>query len=182
VLASLIERGARPRHLALAAAVYAPLALLMFGWPGLVARVSRACGRSPFDVGGYWDAGDARRMLEACGDTGRAAYVQLEIADLAYPAALAALLLIACALLLRRFGGRSWPVLLPILAMTVLDYLENAGVWFVLLRWPDAGGSVADAAGVATALKRAFGFIAFSVPLVLGALELVHRAHRRGRS
>lgn len=144
----------------------------MFVWPGLVTRVSTACGQPPFDVRGFWDASDAASMLDACGNTGRAAYLQLQVADLVYPAALAWLLLVSSALLLRRFGGGTWPVLVPILAMAVLDYLENAGVWWLLLRWPDLVPSVADAGGVVTAVKRGFGFIAFSTPLVLAAMEV----------
>jgi hypothetical protein len=179
VLASLIEHRARPRHVGVAVAVYAPLAVLMFVLPGLVTRVTTACGQPPFDVRGFWDAADAKRTLDACGNTGRAAYLQLQVADLVYPAALGWLLLVTSALLLRRFGGGAWPLLLPIVAMTALDYLENAGVWWLLLRWPDMTSSVADVAGVVTAVKRVFGFIAFSTPLVLVVTEVAFRVRSR---
>lgn len=179
VLSSLITNRARAGHLVLAAAVYAPLAVLMFGWPGLVSAVSRSCGRPPFDVRGFWDAEDARNMVTACGGAGRTAYVQLQLADLAYPAALAWLLLTASALLLRRFGGQTWPVLLPIVVMTLLDYTENVGVWILLWRWPEVNPTVADIAGIATATKRVFGFIAFSTPLVLGVVAVACRARDR---
>jgi hypothetical protein len=181
MLSSLI-RGARVRHLVVAAVVYAPLAVVMFGWPGLVGSVSRSCGLPPFDVRGFWDAEDARAMVNACGSGGRTAYLHLQIADLAYPAALAGFLVVLTALLLRGFGGRTWPVLLPIVAMTLLDYLENTGVWILLARWPDVNAPVADVAGTVTALKRALGFVAFSTPLVLGAAQLIHRGRRRGKA
>jgi len=179
MLASLIDRRASLRQLGLAAAAYAPLAVAMFVWPGLVASVSRRCGQPPVDVRAFWDADDARGLVAACGTGGRAAYVQLQLVDLVYPAALAWLLLVASALLLRRFGGRAWPVLLPIVAMTVLDYAENVGVWTLLLGWPHVTPTVADAAGIATALKRVCGFIAFSTPLVLAAIEILYRGRRR---
>jgi hypothetical protein len=130
-------------------------------------------------VRAYWDAADARSMVDACAGTGRTAYLQLELADLVYPAALAGLLLTCSALLLRRFGPRTWPVLLPIVVMTVLDYMENAGVWVLLLQWPNVTAPVADAAGIITAVKRVFGFIAFSTPVALGAIVIVHRIRHR---
>jgi hypothetical protein len=179
VLSSLITHRARPRQLLVAAAVYAPLAAAIFAWPGFVALVSRRCGLPPFDVRGFWDSDDASTLVNACGDTGRTAYLRLEIADLAYPAALGWLLLVASALLLRRFGGRTWPVLLPIVAMTLLDYVENVGVWTILLRWPEVNTVVVGVAGLATAIKRILGFIAFSTPVVLGIIELVHRGRQR---
>jgi hypothetical protein len=175
VLSSLVIHGARGRHLVIAAVVYAPLAVLTFVWPGLVAAVSRSCGLPPFDVRGFWDAADARAMVNTCGVTGRAAYVQLQVADLVYPVALGWLLLVASALLLRRFGGRTWPVLLPIVVMTILDYTENVGIWILLIQWPQVNVEIADLAGVATAVKRVFGFIAFSTPLILGVIHLIHR-------
>jgi hypothetical protein len=153
--------------------------MAMFVWPGLVARVSQACGQSPLDVRASWDAASAQGLLTACGDSGRVTYLHLQIVDLAYPAALAWLLLVASALLLRRFGGRTWPVLVPILAMTILDYAENIGIWVLLLRWPASDAGVADAAGVATAIKRVLGIVAFSTPLVLGLIEIFYRVRRR---
>jgi hypothetical protein len=178
----LITHRARPRHLLVAAAVYAPLAVLMFTWPGLIASVTRTCGAPPFDVRGFWNADDARVLLASCGSAGRTAYIQLQLADLAYPAALAWLLLTASALLLRRFGGRTWPILLPIIAMTALDYAENAGIWALLLGWPDFSpmdAMVANIAGVVTAIKRVLGFVAFSTPIVLSCLHLALRLRQR---
>ncbi|WP_238009173.1 hypothetical protein KZZ52_26075 [Dactylosporangium sp. AC04546] len=177
---SLIAR-ARPRHLAVAAAVYLPTAALMFGgWTGSLAAVRRACGGlAPFDVRGWWSAADARAMMTACGPAGRAAYVHQQLLDLLYPAALAAVLLLATGLLVRRYGERWWPLLLPVIVMTVLDYVENAGVWTLLLDWPDLHPAVTAAAGAATAVKRVAGFVAFTVPLLLAAAALTGAIRRR---
>jgi hypothetical protein len=186
MLRSLVTDWARPRHLVLALLAYVPLAAVMFGpWPELLDQVTRHCGGlRPFDVRGSWTADDARTMLGVCGNSGRTAYVQMEIADLAYPAAVGAALLVTTALLLRRFGGRTWPLLLPAALMTLLDYTENAGIWTLLLQWPHLNATVADAAGNATMAKRVLGFIAFSTPAVLAAVALIHRgrlfvAHHR---
>jgi hypothetical protein len=58
--------------------------------------------------------------------------------------------------------------------------MDNAGIWVLLLRWPDVTAPVANAAGIITAVKRVLGFIAFGTPLALGAIAIVHRL-RHGR-
>jgi len=75
-------------------------------------------------------------------------------------------------------GGRAWPLLLPVVAMTVLDYAENAGIWFMLLNWPDLNAAVADATGLVTGLKRITGFAAFTLPIVLAVIALPGYARR----
>jgi hypothetical protein len=173
----------RPRHLAVTAAVYLPLAVLMFGdWAGSLSAVSRACaGLPPFDVRGLWTLNDAQLMLTACGPAGRTAYVHQQLLDLAYPAALAALLLVATALLVRPYGHRWWPILVPTVAMTVLDYVENIGVWTLLMDGPDTHPTLIMVAGAATAVKRALGFVAFTIPLLLSLAGLASMIRGRGR-
>ncbi|ETK32259.1 hypothetical protein [Microbispora sp. ATCC PTA-5024] len=171
----------RPRHLAVTAAVYLPLAGLMFGgWAGSLAAVSRACADlPPFDVRSWWTLQDARIMLNACGPAGRTAYVHQQLLDLIYPAALGALLLVATALPARRYGSRWWPVLVPAVAMTVLDYVENIGIWSLLLDWPHTHPAVIALAGAATAIKRVLGFVAFTTPLLLASVALASAISRR---
>jgi hypothetical protein len=177
-----LTSSVRGWHLAVAAAVYAPLAALMFGtWIGSLTAVRRACGLSAFDVRAWWTVQDARTMLSGCGQAGRTAYLHQQILDLAYPAALAALLLASTALLIRRYGARWWPVVLPAVAMTVLDYVENAGIWTLLLDWPDIHPVMTTVAGAATGVKRILGFVAFSTPLALALVTLAATIHQRGR-
>jgi len=120
-------------------------------------------------------------MLTACGPTGRIAYMHQQILDLAYPAALAGLLLVTTALLIRRHGTRWWPVLLPAVVITVLDYVENAGIWTLLLDWPDTHPMLITVAGAATAVKRILSFVAFSTPVLLTVVALASAIGRRGR-
>jgi len=165
----------RVRHLAVAAAVYLPLAVLMFGnLAGSLTAVRRACGGlPPFDARGWWTLRDAQAMMTACGPTGRTAYLHQQLVDLAYPVALAGLLLAATTLLVRRpYGFRWWPVLVPAVAMTVLDYVENIGVWTLLLDWPDTHPAVITLAAAATAGKHVLGFVAFTTPLLLVLIRL----------
>jgi hypothetical protein len=187
-LRALITDRVRRWHLAPAVLGYGVAAAVMFGpamlgsWPGLVARVRERCGGlDPFDVRGSWSADDAQELVRACGSSGRDAYVALELADLLYPAVAGAALLIVTALLLRRYGGRAWPLLLPVIAMTVLDYTENLTVWALLLRWPDVDPIVAGIGGPVTAAKRIFGFIAFTIPIALVALAAGAAVVRRLR-
>src|SRR5215217_2084661 len=148
-------------------------ALAMFGWPGLTDAVSRAChGRSALDVRSHWTAADARELVAACGTEGRAAYLRLELLDLVYPLVCGLALLLLSALLVRRLPGRRWRLLLiPAVAMTVLDYGENVAVWNLLSTWPAVGDLPAHLGGAATAAKRAAGLAAYlAVPLLLLAV------------
>jgi hypothetical protein len=149
--------------------------LAVFGWPGLTGAVSRAChGRSALDVRSSWTAADARDLVAACGTGGRAAYLRLELLDLVYPLLCGLALLLVSSLLVRRLPGRGWRLLLiPAVAMTVLDYGENAAVWTILSTWPAVGDLPAHLGGAATVAKRAAGLVAYlAVPLLLLAVGL----------
>ena len=178
-----IISSVRLRHLAVTAVIYLPLAALMFGtWAGSLSAVSRACGGlPPFDVRGWWTVRDAHALMAACGTAGRTAYLQQQLLDLAYPAALLAVLVVATTLLIRPYGHRWWPLLVPAIAMTVLDYVENIGVWTLLLDWPDVHPAMITIAGAATAIKRVLGFVAFTTPLLLAVVRLVSTSRRRAR-
>ncbi len=150
-------------------------ALAMFGWPGLTGAVSQAChGWSALDVRSHWTAADARDLVAACGTEGRAAYLQLQLLDLAYPLLCGLALLLVSALLVRRLPSRRWRLLLiPALVMTMLDYGENAAVWNILSTWPAVGDLPALLGGTATAAKRVAGVVAYlAVPLLLLAVGL----------
>jgi hypothetical protein len=155
--------------------LYGISALAMFGWPGLTSAVSRAChGQSALDVRSHWTAADARDLVAACGTKGRAAYLRLELLDLVYPLLCGLALLLVSSLLIRRLPGRGWRLLLiPAVAMTVLDYGENAAVWNILSTWPAVADLPAHLGGAATAAKRTAGLVAFlAVPLLLVAVGL----------
>jgi hypothetical protein len=159
-------------------------ALVMFGWPGLTGAVSRAChGRSALDVRSQWSAADARDLVAACGTEGRAAYLRMELLDLVYPLLCGLALLLVSALLIRRLPSRRWRLLLiPAVAMTVLDYGENVAVWHILSTWPAVGDLPAHFGGAATAAKRAAGLAAYlAVPLLLLTVGL-DRLRVRDRS
>ncbi len=164
--------------------LYGISALAMFGWPGLIGAVSRACqGRSALDVRSHWTAADARDLVAACGPEGRAAYLRLELLDLAYPLLSGLALLLLSALLIRRLPGRKWNLLLiPAVAMIVLDYGENVTVWNLLATWPAVGDLPANLGGVFTVAKHAAGAAAYlAVPLILLTVGL-DRLRARART
>jgi hypothetical protein len=181
---------ARPRlgPLIVVLVLYGIASVVMFGpWPGLVGRVRERCGGlAALDVRGYWSMQDAQSLVRACGAGGRDAYVDLQLADLVYPAIVGTALLLVSAALLHRYGPWTWPLLLPALATTALDYGENAAAWTLLVRWPQVDAMVASIGGPVSAVKQALGFVAFGVVLVLltlaAARQVQSRVRRRERA
>jgi hypothetical protein len=161
--------------------LYGLSALAMFVWPGLVGGVSRACGgQTALDVRGYWDAADARALVAACGVQGRTAYIRLELLDLAYPLLCGLALLLASTLLARRLPGQAWTLLLiPAIAMTVLDYAENATVWTILSTWPTVEDLPAHIGGAVTAAKRIAGSAAYLALLLLLSSATIARVRKQ---
>jgi hypothetical protein len=62
----------------------------------------------------------------------------------------------------------------------VLDYVENIGVWTLLLDWPETHPAMITIAATATAVKRVLGFAAFATPLLLALVRLASTIRRRG--
>lgn len=156
--------------------------LVMLAWT-LPAITTAAGGLAPFDLRptGY-SFDEARVFLAALTPEGSTLYrgVQQRL-DIAYPALLAATLVLAI-LLLSPAGLGRWRWLLAAAALPgmVFDYLENAAVAAML----DGGAAaltpeLAAAASRWTLLKSAFSTLAFTVLLVLLALWLVRRFRRR---
>jgi hypothetical protein len=183
MLRALIAAKPRGRTVAVAVGLYGLAAVVMFAWPGFVGRVSDRCGGlAALDVRGFWNADEARALLQSCGPAGRTAYVQLELADQLFPAIAGAALVLATAALLHRIGPRAWPLLVPAIATTVLDYAENIAVWTLLARWPEVPAVVAAIGGPVSAAKQALGFLAHGVLLAALAVAAVGALRARRRS
>lgn len=160
--------------------------LVMLLWT-LPAVTAAAGGLVPFDLRptGY-SFDEARAFLAALTPEGTALYrgVQQRL-DIAYPALLAATLVMAILMLApARLDRWRWLLAATALPGMVFDYLENAAVARML-----DGGAAGLAPGLAaeasrwTLLKSAFSTLAFTVLLVLLALWLFRRVlHRRGRA
>ena len=137
-------------------------------------------GAAPLDVRFYSGADEVNDFLADCGEEGRNAYRNMQLADLLYPAVFGVFLASALALTLRRssLNGRTpscwppspWPV-------AHLDYLENAFAWIALTTYPDPTISN-SLLGFASAAKTSV-FWAAGLGLIVGAAALALRAVRR---
>lgn len=128
--------------------------------PFAIPHVEEACGAEPLDVRLYSSAEDVERFLDGCGEDGRAAYRNLQIADLAYPTVFGVFMTSALALSLARlFPSRPGVVGLAALGMTssVFDYAENALAWRLLTTYPEVGTS-GMLLGFASAAKTITGW------------------------
>ena len=83
-----MSRLASWRIVILSGALFVACAGVLFASsaPFAVPTVRNACGAPPPDVRPYSSAADVNRFLDECGEAGRHAYRDLQLADLAYPA------------------------------------------------------------------------------------------------
>ncbi len=170
--AASMRRLGRGRIWIASAAVFLGFAWIFFASsaPFAIPAVEAACGQQPPDMRFFSSADDIASFLDACGPTGRAAYRNMQIADLVYPAVVGLFLASSLALVIGRLTPRSskllWLASVPLVASS-FDYVENAFAWFALARYP--GSAPTDAVlGYASAAKT-IGSWASGV-LLLGAL------------
>lgn len=126
------------RSLAVISTAWASLAAVLFVWSGRfsLAAVERACGAPAPDVRTAPSVSDVHAFLAGCGLDGLAAYRDLQVVDLVYPAVNAALLILVLSLLSQRLRlSLAWLFVLPI-AAAVGDYVENLAAWAMLGREP----------------------------------------------
>jgi len=138
-LASTLPRLANRRLLFATGLPWLALALVLFQWTGRfsLAAVKDACGSEAPDVMFAPTPEQTESFLTGCGTTGLEAYRDLQLVDLFYPAASAAVLVVVLALLLRNAAPRlAWLAALPV-ATALGDYLENAAAWVLIGSGPD---------------------------------------------
>jgi hypothetical protein len=172
----------RWRLLAVTAMAWAALASILFGWSGRfsLAAVERACGAPAPDVRTAPSASDVHAFLAACGPEGLAAYRDLQVVDVLYPAVNAALLVLVLGLLIGRLRvSLTWLAVLPVMA-AVGDYLENAAAWTMLGRGQEHTSWADLLFPVGSAVKVGATWAAWLTVSVLLAWLLVRWA--RGRS
>ena len=147
--------------------------------PFSIPRVEAACGAAPLDVRPFSTAGDVADFLDACGADGRAAYRNLQLADLAYPAVfglfMASSLALVLTRLLPRHPGAVALAVLPLIA-AAFDYVENVLAWLALAAYPEPAPTD-GLLGLASAAKTTISWIA-GVLLVAGLLALGVRTVR----
>ncbi len=185
--APVLRRLADRRVLVASGVVATVLAIVLFATAGRssLAAVAAACGAPAPDTRFTTSADDVAAFLAACGDAGRSAYRDLQLVDLAYPAALGVFLASAVGLLVPRVRpGRPLPRgvgLLPLLPLVAAaaDYAENLCAWWLLAAWPEVPAVPAHLLGVGSATKQVASWA--SGLLVVGLLVAVGVRRLRAR-
>jgi len=102
--------------------------------------VEKACGQLPLDVRFYSTGYEVSDFLDACGQGGRDAYRNMQVADLLYPLVFGLFMASSLSMVLRRLcpGRPGIAVVGLVLAMvgTGFDYLENLFAWLALAAFP----------------------------------------------
>ena len=138
-----------------------------------LAHIETLSGLRPFDMrpGGY-SAELANSLINDLGSSGRRYYLTRQIPlDLVYPS-LMALTLVS---LLKWLGSRDVSQKLVrigtwfSIAAAIADYLENAGICFMILSWPEISANTVLAASVASIVKSGLTTVAV-LTVLLGAV------------
>ena len=175
-LAKATDKLARWRVFWSSGLILGLFALVFFGSaaPFAVGRVAHLCGQSPPDVRVFSSAAEVHGFLMECGPTGRAAYRNMQIADLVYPAIVGIALSSALALLIKHTPrlARRWMAVaaLPVLG-GLFDYLENLTAWVALARYPSVSWTD-GILGIASAAKQAAFWTGGTLLLVFGLAAL----------
>lgn len=164
------------------AAVFFVFAAVFFGSsaPFSISEVESACGQAAPDVQFFTSGDEVSGFLDACGEEGRAAYRNMQIADLFYPAVFGLFLASSLALSLARtsLSSRlvSRAVALPFVGAG-FDYVENIFAWIALVSHP-GDASTNALLGLAGAAKSATYWISGLV-LIGTLVVLVAKRSRR---
>ena len=140
---------------------------------GTLAHIETLSGLRPFDMrpGGY-SAELANSLINDLGPSGRRYYLTRQIPlDLVYPY-LMALTLVSLLKWLGSGGVSQNLVRIGIwfsIAAAIADYLENAGICFMILSWPAISANAVLAASVSSIVKSGLTTAAVSV-VVLGVV------------
>jgi len=151
--------------------------------PFAIPEVEAACGQQPPDMRFFTGADDLTSFLDACGPAGRGTYLNMQLADLVYPAVVGLFLASSLAVVIGRVSRRGSNAVslasIPLLASS-FDYVENAFAWVALARYP-ASGPTDALLGYASAAKTASSWA--GAILLLGGLAIlgVQLVRRRSR-
>ncbi|MDH3299934.1 MAG: hypothetical protein OES24_05455 [Acidimicrobiia bacterium] len=183
-IAGRIRPLATGRAVIITGVCFAVFATIFFATsaPFAIPHVEEACSAAPLDVRFHSTAADVQRFLDACGQDGRAAYRNLQIADLVYPTVFGLFMMSALALTLEHLApDRPDVVGLAVLAFvgSGFDYLENLFAWRVLATYPDVGTS-GTLLGFASAAKTTSSWIAGIALLGCVVALTVRTVRRRG--
>lgn len=185
-VAASMRRLASWRLVIVAGLVFAAFAVFMFGStaPFSIGHVRALCGQAPPDVRFFTSAADLRGFMTGCGEVGRSAYRNLQLADLLYPTVSAVFMASALATMLSRTtrDGSAWlaAASLPLMGAG-FDYLENVAAWITLLGYPEQSGSAATLLGAASAVKQTVSWLGGLLLMIVLGCALALWAMRQWR-
>ena len=167
------------------AAVFFVFAAIFFqsSAPFSISEVESACGQAPPDVQNFTTGDDVSGFLDACGADGRAAYRNMQIADLFYPAVYGLFVASSLALSLARTSLSSrWVSRAVALAFVGagFDYVENIFAWIALASYPN-DASTNSLLGLAGTAKTATYWISGLVLIGTLVVLVAHQLHTVGR-
>ena len=149
-----LERVATGRGVLLLFLVVVVVDGVLIGW--VAPRIAAGSdGGRPLDISLVYSADEAYERLAAFSDETRSFYLATELTlDMVFPAAYSVFFAALILFLLRRGGGTRGRLLalLPIATMCA-DFLENAAIATLLVRYPERLDGVASAAGILTLAK-----------------------------
>lgn len=183
-LAASMKRLASWRLLGITGVVFAVFAALLFASsaPFSISHVQAQCGQAPPDVRFFTSANDVREFMVGCGQAGRSAYRNLQLADLLYPAVFALFMASALAMALSRIVRKEslWlaAAALPLIGAG-FDYLENAAAWITIFRFPERSGAAAYLLGVASVAKQTVSWVAGLLLLTVLGYTLARSVTKR---
>jgi len=173
----------------LALASWRKLGLLLLAYVACLVPLSTADAQITKMSGGLgvpdllhgFTAADLYARFEAFGEAGRSLYFRAELVDLIYPIIYGFFFAFLIALGARRFlrAESPWRLLCLVpLGTTLLDYLENACFFTVLLSWPARLDTVASLAAVFNVSKW-LAFVVVMPTAIVSLIALVVAAIRR---
>ena len=170
--------------LAVTGGVFVVFAVAFFATPlpFSIAHVTSLCSAAPPDVRFYMPGEGVTQFLTGCGEAGRDAYRDLQLADLFYPAVSGLFLASALAVVLSRLFRPGSPVIalaaLPLLG-SAFDYLENVAAWTALMAFPGPAETATNLLGVSSMAKQTVSWASWLLLLLaIGCLVARVRRHR----
>ena len=173
---ALVLRLASWSILAMSGLIFVGFAGALFGSsaPFSIGNVEAVCGAAPLDVRPYSTANEVHQFLAVCGQSGRVAYRNLQLADLFYPAISGLFMASAMVLTATHLFPRR-PSMVGLAALPLLgsgfDYTENVFAWRALAAYPDAAGTD-SLLGLASLAKTGTFWLA-GILLLVGLAGLV---------
>lgn len=176
-------RQAHPRTMLLLLLLL--LVMNMFIFPRYAERIVPEAGPPLLDLRFGFSADEAYSTLEAFGEQGRAAYLEmLLVADIMYPLIYGLLLIMLASFFLRRILKPDNQLrIINLLAVdaVIFDFLENAGITYMISQFPLRADFAAGLTSVFNIMKWVMAGMAVVLVLVSMAVFLFSPQRRNGR-